>query len=409
MNGHWDAIIVNYNGDLFLDPCLRALTGMPHGPGRIIVVDNGSSDESIKELAGWPQAEVIEAGENLGYAGGANRGVWASESDLVVVMNPDVELDPEYGRSLLNVFQRDEPLGCAGAKLLYPQSGLVQHAGGKVNWPLLTTAHHGEQQKPGSEYDQTRDVDYVTGAAIAIRRAAFDSVKGFDEAFYPAYWEDVDFCYRLRFAGWRVRYEPSLSGMHHEGGGAERSNDYFRAWTRNRLRFARRHLTPEQWWREFIPAEIDRLRGEISAIDSTDWLVRSGGATIDEFGRAGGVPDSVSAPVTRPEPLLDAISEIQTLVPLSDPAPRPLTPADGIGRRIKRFLSRFSGRIYAEELYWQQRQFNESIVRAFEAQDRLNRELVAELLFSLTLIGHHAHVDSGSTCQCENGEPSFNE
>ncbi len=399
MSGQWDAIIVNYNGELFLDPCLRALTRMPVGPDRIIVVDNASTDESINELAGWPQADVIEAGRNLGYAGGANLGVGSSEAQIVVVMNPDVELDHDFGRSLQQLFQQDESLGCAGAKLVFPHSGLIQHAGGHVRWPELTTYHHGEQEVPGPQHAESENVDYVTGAALAIRRTAFDSMGGFDESYYPAYWEDVDLCYRMRESGWAVRYEPSLSGVHHEGGGQQRGDDYFRAWTRNRLRFAQRHLSRQQWWQEFIPAEISRLRGELSAIDSDAWLIRSGAATIDEFARRGGVPESPSEPVSRSEPLLDAITRIQELAPIADPAPPPLTPSDGVGRRVKRFLSRFSGRAYAEELYWQQRQFNESVVRAFEAQDRLNRELVAQLLYSLTVIGSHHYIDSQSTYQ----------
>lgn len=401
VNGQWDAIIVNFNGSLFLDPCLRALDRQHRGPSRIIVVDNASDDDSLNELAAWPEAEVIQSGQNLGYAGGANRGVYSSESPIVVILNPDVELDAGFGQALLNTFDGDESLGAAGAKLRFPDSQLIQHAGGRIFWPELTTSHLGEGETDEGQFDTIRDVDYVTGAALAIRRDAFDVVDGFDERYFPAYWEDVDFCFRLRDAGWKVQYRPELTASHHEGSGAARGNAYFAAWTRNRLRFAVSHLSTAYWTQAFIPAEVDRLRGELSAVGTPEWFVRSGGASIEELARYG-APTATGRPfdqVSRSQPLLDAIASVKSLPGLADPAPPPLQPSDGVMRRIKRFMARFSGRIYAEELYWQQRQFNESIVRAFEAQDRLNRELVAELLFSMLLLAHRGSIDMSSTYQ----------
>jgi O-antigen biosynthesis protein len=390
----WDAIIVNYNGELFLNPCISALVRGQHPPARIIVVDNASEDDSLRELVPLPDAEVIEAGANLGYSGGANRGFSASDAPVAVVMNPDVELDPDYGRILSERFSNDPTLGCAGAKLTFPNSGLIQHAGGVVHFPQLTTSHLGENAPETEHLRIARDVDYVTGAAIAIRREAFEQIGGFDEAFFPAYWEDVDLCYRFRAAGWSVRYEPELSGIHHEGAGNKRGLPYFTYWTRNRLRFAQRHLSAEQWWSQFIPAEITRLRGELMAIESDEWFVRSGGAALEELARAGTVLNGELRPAGEAEPLVTSIHSIRELAPLADPSPEELGPSDGVLRRLKRFLSRFSGRIYAEELYWQQRQFNESVVRAFDAQDRLNRELAVQLLLTLTLINQREYKDS---------------
>jgi O-antigen biosynthesis protein len=390
LNGHWDAIIVNFNGELFLDACLRALTRVQIPPQRILVVDNASTDDSINELTAWPQAEIIRLTNNRGYAGGANRGMQVSDAPITVLLNPDVELDPDYGRNLVQVFSRDARVGAAGAKLRFPDTGLIQHAGGRVHWPSLTTSHLGEQQHDDGTYDSAKDSEYVTGAALAIRRAAFDAIGGFDEDYFPAYWEDVDLCFRLRKAGWQVRYYPELTAVHHEGAGQERGDDYFLAWTRNRLRFAMNHLSNEQWWRDFIPAEVERLRGELRAVDSQHWFLRSGGASIELLARTGSTTETTFEPVSRPQPLMGSISSIQELPGLADPAPRPLTPSDGVLRRLKRFLARFSGRLYAEEFYWQQRQFNESVVRAFEAQDRFNREAMVQLMFSMLLLGQHA-------------------
>ncbi len=393
----WDAIIINYNGEIFLDPCIRALLRNAIPPARIIVVDNASTDESTKELAGWPEVELLALPENRGYAGGANAGAGTSDADLMVFLNPDVELDGSFGRDLGQIFSTDSDLGIAGAKLLFPDSTKIQHAGGIVHFPVLTTSHAGEGQEDDGQFNTSKEVDYVTGAALSVRRVAFEAINGFDESYAPAYWEDVDLCFRMRESGWSVQYRPELAGVHHEGGGKPRGSDYFEMWTRNRLRFAARHLSAEQWWSAFVPAEIERLRGEISAVESTDWYARSGGLTIEQAARAGSILGSHSSAAVRPERLLESIQSVRELAPLADPAPPPISPKDGVARRLKRMLARFSGRLYAEELYWQQRQFNEAVVRAIEAQDRLNRELVADLLLTLLLMAPRPYVDSEST------------
>jgi O-antigen biosynthesis protein len=384
----WNAIIVNYNGGLFLEPCLRSLTNGQVPPARIIVVDNASTDDSILELAPWPNVEVLQLPENRGYAGGANHGVRASDAPIVVLLNPDVELDSAYGAEVIRLFDSNPGLGAAGALLRFPQSDLLQHAGGVVEWPVLTTSHLGEGVSVSTWDAQARDVDYATGAALAVRREAFDRISGFDEAFFPAYWEDVDFCYRLRSAGWNVRIEPPLSGIHHEGAGEARGADYFRTWTRNRLRFAMKHLSQSQLSTEFIPAELDRLRGEVSAIESIEWFVRSGGSAIESWARTELDERSGLEAGFAPRPIVDAAATIAELAALADPAPPELRPSDGVVSRMKRFLSRFSGRLYAEELYWRQRIFNESLVRALEAQDRLNREQTVQLIYAMLLIGY---------------------
>jgi O-antigen biosynthesis protein len=394
----WDAIIVNYNGSLFLDPCLRSLIAMSRAPARIIVVDNKSDDDSLVELAGWPQAEVIASPTNLGYSGGANLGVRTSSAPVVVVMNPDVELDPTFGDALLRVFSENADVGVAGTKLFYPDRKSLQHAGGIVNWPVLTTSHRGHGMPDSDEFSTPIDVDYVTGAAIAIRREAFDDISGFDESLYPAYWEDVEFCRRAAAAGWRVRFEPTLSGIHFEGAGPEPGDAYFNFAMTNRVRFALKHMSPTEWWNEFIPAEISRLRGELEAVESANWPLRSGAEAIEISARSMALQDAPEGSELRGEQLLSSIEAIRGLPELADPRPKDLTPADGVARRIKRLLSRVSGRFYAEELYWHQRQFNESVVRAFEAQDRLNRELVCQLLLSFMLVSqrqarHHSTSD----------------
>ncbi|HLI50602.1 MAG TPA: glycosyltransferase family 2 protein, partial [Thermomicrobiaceae bacterium] len=178
--GGWAAVIVNYNGAVFLDGCLRALNQNRPRPAEVVVVDNASTDDSLKELHAWPVATVIQSYENLGFAGGANRGIAATESPLAVVLNPDVELASDYGDRLVSVFDRSPRLGVAGAKLLYPDGRTIQHAGGVLERPLLTTHHRGYGEPDGDQWNEPADVDFVTGGAMALRRDAFEAVDGFD-------------------------------------------------------------------------------------------------------------------------------------------------------------------------------------------------------------------------------------
>lgn len=385
-SGNWAAVVVNYNAAVFLDSCFRTLLSGRRPPGEIVMVDNASSDDSLREMAGWPQVVVEASPVNLGFAGGANRGVALTEAPLVVVLNPDVELAPDFGVALLDLFERNPRLGAAGTKLHYPERPMIQHAGGVIDFPLLTTWHRGYGEEDRGQWDEPAAVDFVTGGAMALRRAAFDAVGGFDEAFFPAYYEDADLCFRLRAAGWQVRYEPALRGTHVESVGLGRSLAYYRSFHRSRLRFALKHLSQEQWSTQFIPAELERLRGELSAIQDADWPVTSGAEAIDSLARTG-MTASDRAELLRGEPLLGAtvtLDEVRWRATLPD------EPRSGLRSWIRRRLNRISGRAFADDLYWRQRAFNEAVVRALEAQDRFNREVTAELLLALLDLGGQA-------------------
>lgn len=152
-SGRWAAVIVNYNGSIFLDPCLRALFACDHPPTEVVVVDNASTDDSLQELTAWPQVDVRQSPVNLGFGGGANLGIRSTEAPLVVVLNPDVEVDPDFGTALERVFAATPRLGAAGAKLRYPGKKTIQHAGGVVEQPLLTTYHRGYGEPDQGEWD----------------------------------------------------------------------------------------------------------------------------------------------------------------------------------------------------------------------------------------------------------------
>ena len=209
----------------------------------VVVVDNASSDGSLGGVGAiGDRVNVIENVANLGFAGAINQAFKATRSPFVLVLNPDIQAMPGAIAAL------------AGALDAHPKAGAI---GGFVNqnypprpFPTLAslfcenlglgrpeTKVSGEEAKP---------VDQPAGAALMIRRAAFNAVGGFDEQFYPAWYEDVDFCRAISGAGWEIYFHPGAK-FSHDGGyslealGLER---FLTSYYDNQLRYGRKHLGP---------------------------------------------------------------------------------------------------------------------------------------------------------------------
>lgn len=252
-------IVLNWNGRELLASCLPSVLTQDYPEAEVLVVDNGSTDGSLEWLASaYPQVRLLPQGRNLGYAGGMNAGLRAAQGELIAFLNNDVILRPDWLRQLAQVMVADRHIGVAGCKLLYPEGNLIQHAGGILRYPLALPDHYGFRQPDTGQFDQIRDVDYVTGAAFVARREMLDRIGAFDEGFY-FYFEDTDLCFRARAAGWRVVVVPQAVAIHLESATAVRDSPSYYAWFhRGRLRFALKHYTPQQFLEDFLPAEQAR-------------------------------------------------------------------------------------------------------------------------------------------------------
>jgi N-acetylglucosaminyl-diphospho-decaprenol L-rhamnosyltransferase len=225
----WAAVVVNYNyGDL-LEPCVRTIldetsAGLPD----VVVVDNGSTDGSAQRLsAALPAVRVVAAPGNVGYARGANLGIAATGAPVVAVLNGDVELAPGVAAAMIAAIEADPRLGAVGPRVLnldgsvYPSArsdpGLFVAAAHAV-FGLVWRTNPWTRRYRQLDVDPTRarEVDWVSGAAVWLRREALDDVGGWDERYFM-YMEDVDLCLRLRRAGWRVEYQPSGEVVHVQG------------------------------------------------------------------------------------------------------------------------------------------------------------------------------------------------
>ncbi len=253
-------VIPVWNGRPHLPDCLDALLAQDYPDFEIIAVDNASSDGSADLIAeGYPRVQVIRNERNLGFAGGCNAGLRMAKGSALILLNQDVVVQPGWLSALIGALE-EARVGITGAKLLEPDGCTLSHAGAYVEWPLGLGVHIGVGEADRGQYDVARDVEYVTGASLAVRSAVMADIGLLDEDFYPAFYEDVDYCWRAREAGWRVKYEPRAAALHDEASSTRHhwlSRHYYHY--RNRLIFILKHFTPSQVVREFIPAEKKRI------------------------------------------------------------------------------------------------------------------------------------------------------
>lgn len=212
-------IIVNWNGERFLERCLTALMAQTLKPHEIILVDNASSDGSIAIVQRFPSVRLIALDQNSGFARGNNLATEASseESEWIALLNPDAYAEPGWLEALLSAARRNPIYDMFGSKLVNAADptvldgvGDAYHMSGRV-W----RTGHGLPVPDAAECE--REVFSPCAAAAMYRRSALQEVGGFDEDYF-CYVEDVDLGFRLRLAGYRCLYVPQ-SVVHHVGSG----------------------------------------------------------------------------------------------------------------------------------------------------------------------------------------------
>ncbi len=257
------AVVVNYESGAALARCVEDL--LAEGIVELVVVDNGSRDGSVGAVRQrFPDVCVVVTGCNLGYGAAANRGVAATTLPSVLVCNPDIELRAGALGALAGALAGDSRCALVGPLIRDPTGARypsarsfpsMVDAAGHAAFGLFRpdnrftrsyqNAHLGT---PGVTY---QPVDWVSGACFLVRRSAFEQVGGFDESYFM-YFEDVDLCWRLGRAGWRVAYAPTAEVTHAQGLSTDR-HPYRMIVEHHRslLRFAAR--SSEGWHRVLLP------------------------------------------------------------------------------------------------------------------------------------------------------------
>ena len=212
-------IIVNWNGEQFIEQCLVKLMSQTVAPHEIILLDNASSDKSVEIAKRFPSVRLLLSDENTGFARGNNLAIQAAsaESEWIALLNPDAFAEPQWLEMLLAATREYLGFDFFGSKLvnatdpsLLDGAGDTYHMSGLV-WRM------GHGAPAPTEQEQTKEAFSPCAAAALYRRSALHKIGGFDEDYF-CYVEDVDLGFRLRLAGYRCLYVPQ-SVAHHLGSG----------------------------------------------------------------------------------------------------------------------------------------------------------------------------------------------
>ena len=248
-------VIVTWNSEEVIGVCLDACLALPDV--QVVVVDNASSDGTVAEVRRRPQVQLVVNETNLGFAGGVNQGIAMLHCPAVLILNPDAV--PVRGLDQLAAAAISVGVGAAAGTLLDPE-GVPQDGFNVRTFPTPWTLSFevlglnrlapwnpvNRAYRTAVRTTQVTDVDQPAGAFLMVNRAAWAAVAGFDEGFHPVWFEDVDFCRRLRSAGYRIVYVPAAAARHIGGHSATRVRweDRQVFWYGNLLRYAAAHFEP---------------------------------------------------------------------------------------------------------------------------------------------------------------------
>jgi len=206
--------ILSYDGRELLEIVLPSLAAQRYRNFRTVVVDNGSSDGTAEWLREhWPDVDVVILRENVGVTPALNVCVDAAHTELVALLNNDLELHPDCLAGLVAAMGEHPRAGSATAKLLdFHDRHVIDGAGDIFIWQGLA-ARRGHGLADRGQYDEPRAVFGACGAAAVYRREALREVGRFDDSFF-AFYEDSDWAFRAQLAGWDCRYVPSAVAFH---------------------------------------------------------------------------------------------------------------------------------------------------------------------------------------------------
>lgn len=218
-------VILNWNGEKHLRKFLPSVVAAAPEDVEVVVADNGSTDGSLALLASrFPQVRIHRLDRNYGFAGGYNRALAQIGADYYVLLNSDIETPAGWLEPVLRVLEREPDVAAAAPKLIsYTDRSCFEYAGAAggyidfLGYPFCRGRILREIEYDRGQYDDEREVFWVSGAAFCCRADVFHALGGFDADFF-AHMEEIDLCWRMHLAGWRVKVVPQ-SEVYHLGGG----------------------------------------------------------------------------------------------------------------------------------------------------------------------------------------------
>lgn len=264
-------ILVAYGGRDDTIACLVSLAKSDYSNCKIILVDNVSPDNTTQLVSvEYPDVEIIKSKTNLGFAGGNNLGIdyaISINAEYIFLLNNDTEIASSAIGNLVGSALKIDKLGAIGPLIYYHEKkSLIWSAGGKINFRCSNLYHRGIREIDKKQFDSLEEVDYLTGCALMFPSELVSTVGKLDESFWM-YYEDADFCQRLKKAGYVIMFEPSAKVWHKisssTGGNLSRKKMWFKF--RSGMMFFKRY-SPSVFW--VITYPVSQLGALIRAIFS---------------------------------------------------------------------------------------------------------------------------------------------
>ena len=256
-------VILNWNGRKFLEKFLPSVMASSYNNFFVVVADNGSDDDSIHFLKEfYPQVTILLNGANYGFAKGYNEALKLVKADYFVLLNSDVEVPLHWIEPVIKVMEADDLIAACQPKILsYTDKKMFEYAGACGGWidrygfPFARGRLFDTCEMDNGQYNSVQQVFWATGACLFIRAKIFNEVKGFDEYFF-AHQEEIDLCWRLQHAGYKIFVQPA-SIIYHVGGGTLAKGNKRKTYLnfRNNLVMTAKNLSvPNALW--IIPFKI---------------------------------------------------------------------------------------------------------------------------------------------------------
>ncbi len=259
-------VILNWNGKDFLQKFLPSVVSTSYPNYKIVVADNASSDGSILFLKEqYPEVELLQLTENFGFAKGYNEALKQVNADYYVLLNSDVEVQPNWLQPMIDLLEKNPKYGACQPKLLsYNEKHLFEYAGASGGWldnygyPFARGRMFDVCEEDKGQYDAAQEIFWASGAAMVVRSNVFHELGGFDPYFF-AHQEEIDLCWRMQLKGYKIFCCPQ-SAVYHVGGGTlpkGNARKVFFNFRNNHIMLWKNLPGREKWWKTPFRITLD--------------------------------------------------------------------------------------------------------------------------------------------------------
>jgi GT2 family glycosyltransferase len=266
-------VILNWNGRHFLEKFLPSVTGSSYENLSIIVADNASTDDSVSFLENnYPEIKILLNASNEGFAKGYNTALKQVTADYFILLNSDVEVTKGWIEPIISLMEGDSKIAVCQPKILsFQNKNKFEYAGASGGWidkfgyPFSRGRVFDFCENDKGQYDDTAEIFWASGAAFFVRSSVYHELRGFDESFF-AHQEEIDLCWRIQRAGYKIFVVPS-SVVYHVGGGTlpmGNKRKVYLNFRNNLIMLAKNLAASEKLWR--IPFRI--LLDNVAALQS---------------------------------------------------------------------------------------------------------------------------------------------